>query len=186
MNYYATKNYHDRGGNRFNVGGELRIRAGGKLVFEEGAEIEGLAPGELEGPAIPYMAEIGSDVNTVAGLRERMNRLIALLKTAGLMESDAPTIAVLTQPVDLELVAGAIDAGDVVSAGYEVSDGSTPTYQWYSNTGDSNTGGSAISGATAASYAIPTDTVAGTYYFYCVASYEGVTQASDPVTVVVG
>lgn len=183
--YYATKNYNDRNGNRFNVGGEVRFKAGGKMVFEAGATVEGLKLSELDAPAALYMAEIGSDASSVALLRERVNHLVTLLKTAGLMASVVPTISVTAQPADLELVAGAIDSGDVVTAAFEVSDGSTPTLQWYSNTTDTNTGGSAISGATAASYAIPTGTTAGTYYYYCVANHEGVTQASDPVTVVV-
>lgn len=40
-------------------------------------------------------------------------------------------------------------------------------YQWYSNTTNSNVGGTAIGGATAISYSPPT-TVAGTRYYYCV------------------
>ncbi|MFN5844229.1 MAG: beta strand repeat-containing protein, partial [Flavobacteriia bacterium] len=45
-------------------------------------------------------------------------------------------------------------------------------YQWYSNTTNSNTGGNPISGATSASYSVPTGTV-GTYYYYCVVSAPG-------------
>jgi len=44
--------------------------------------------------------------------------------------------------------------------------GSSITYQWYSNTTASNTGGTIISGATSASYTPPTHT-AGTRYYYC-------------------
>ncbi|MFZ4413596.1 MAG: PKD domain-containing protein [Bacteroidales bacterium] len=40
-------------------------------------------------------------------------------------------------------------------------------YQWYSNTINNNTGGSLISGATAASYT-PLTTMIGTKYYYCV------------------
>ncbi|MCZ8515513.1 S-layer homology domain-containing protein [Paenibacillus filicis] len=48
-----------------------------------------------------------------------------------------------------------------------VSDGGTLSYQWYSNTTNSNAGGIAVSGATNASYAAPT-TVVGTTYYYVV------------------
>jgi hypothetical protein len=41
------------------------------------------------------------------------------------------------------------------------------TYQWYSNTSASNSGGSSINGATSVSYTPPT-TLAGTTYYYCV------------------
>ncbi len=43
----------------------------------------------------------------------------------------------------------------------------TLTYQWYSNTSNSNSGGTSIGSATSASYTPPTST-AGTIYYYCV------------------
>ena len=45
--------------------------------------------------------------------------------------------------------------------------GSPLSYQWYSNTVNSNVGGTAIAGATSSSY-IPTTTTAGTLYYYAV------------------
>jgi len=45
--------------------------------------------------------------------------------------------------------------------------GSSITYQWYSNTTNSNSGGTLISGATSASYTPPT-TTAGTKYYYVI------------------
>ena len=47
-----------------------------------------------------------------------------------------------------------------------VNDGGILSYQWYENTADSNSGGTAISGATAASYTPSTNTV-GYLYYYC-------------------
>ena len=41
------------------------------------------------------------------------------------------------------------------------------TYQWYSNVGSSNSGGTPITGATSSSY-IPSAATAGTLYYYCV------------------
>jgi hypothetical protein len=65
-----------------------------------------------------------------------------------------------------------------------VSDGGTPAYQWYSNTTASNTGGSIISGATSASFDIPTGLSAGTYYYYCmVNANNAVSVASNVATV---
>jgi hypothetical protein len=49
----------------------------------------------------------------------------------------------------------------------EIADGGTLTYQWYSNTANDNTSGTAISGATSASYKPPTAT-AGTIYYYVI------------------
>ncbi|MDN3676649.1 GEVED domain-containing protein [Flavobacterium paronense] len=52
-----------------------------------------------------------------------------------------------------------------------VASGTSPTYQWYSNTSNSNTGGTLLAGATSASYA-PLSTIAqlGTTYYYCIVS----------------
>ena len=48
-------------------------------------------------------------------------------------------------------------------------DDNTYTYQWYSNTENSTTGGTEIEGATNASYDIPAGKTAGnTEYYYCV------------------
>jgi hypothetical protein len=52
-----------------------------------------------------------------------------------------------------------------LSVAASVSDGGSLSYQWYSNTGASNTGGTVITGATAAEYNPPTGTV-GTYSYF--------------------
>ena len=44
----------------------------------------------------------------------------------------------------------------------------TYTYQWYSNTENANTGGTAISGATKKEYLLPAGMNAGDSYYYCV------------------
>jgi large repetitive protein len=46
----------------------------------------------------------------------------------------------------------------------------TPNYQWYVNTVNSNTGGTPISAATAASFAPPVDVV-GTFYYYVMLTF---------------
>ena len=48
----------------------------------------------------------------------------------------------------------------------------TQSYQWYSNTTSSNSGGTLISGATNTTYT-PLTTTAGTFYYYCVAVDSG-------------
>ncbi|TRW98556.1 PKD domain-containing protein [Flavobacterium gawalongense] len=45
----------------------------------------------------------------------------------------------------------------------------TPTYQWYSNSSVSNTGGTLITGETNATFLPPASTV-GTFYYYCIIS----------------
>ncbi len=55
----------------------------------------------------------------------------------------------------------------------------TPTYQWYSNTGNSNSGGTLISGATSSSYTPPSVIAnVGTTYYYCIVNNACDTQTS--------
>jgi gliding motility-associated-like protein len=49
----------------------------------------------------------------------------------------------------------------------------TPTYQWYSNTVNSNAGGSAIDGQTSATFSPPALTAATTFY-YCLVTFPGI------------
>jgi uncharacterized protein (TIGR02145 family) len=60
-------------------------------------------------------------------------------------------------------------AGKGATVKVSIANGVSPTYQWYSNTTTSTTGGTAISGATTASY-VYTPATAGTYYLYCIAT----------------
>ena len=91
-----------------------------------------------------------------------------------------PTITITTQPADLTNVT----EGSISGSLSVVADTNTSypvTYQWYENTVDSTTGGTVINGETSASFDIPTDLLAGSYYYYCVLSSTG---ASDVTTTV--
>ena len=104
---YNAKNYTEQGGDV--------TRFGGKVVFEEGVEVEGLsanplnkasadtlggikvgdglsidANGVLSADGItPAENQADSTATDVAGLVTDFNALLAKLKTAGLMEADA-------------------------------------------------------------------------------------------------
>ena len=66
---------------------------------------------------------------------------------------------------------GSISGSLSVSA--SVTGGATLSYQWYSNTTNSNSGGTVITSATSASFTIPTTLTAGTYYYFCEVSATG-------------
>ncbi|MCL1875799.1 MAG: putative Ig domain-containing protein [Synergistaceae bacterium] len=80
-----------------------------------------------------------------------------------------PIIAITAQPAaNTTVTAGRISGSLSVSA--SVSPNAALAYQWYSNMGASNSGGTAISGATSRTFTIPTNLTAGNYYYYCVVS----------------
>jgi len=69
---------------------------------------------------------------------------------------------ITTQPVSATIT---VNNSLNLSVSASRSDGGTLIYQWYSNTSESNSGGSIITGATSSSYSLPTGT-AGTYYYF--------------------
>jgi phi13 family phage major tail protein len=94
-----------------------------------------------------------------------------------------PTITITTQPAGLtEVTAGSITGSLSVVAESNTSD--PVTYQWYENTIDSTTGGIAINGETSASFDIPTDLLADTYYYYCVLNLSGADSVTTEVATV--
>lgn len=58
------------------------------------------------------------------------------------------------------------DIASTLSVTATAGSGTISSYQWYSNSANSNTGGTIIIGATSSSYTPPTTTV-GTLYYYC-------------------
>jgi hypothetical protein len=76
---------------------------------------------------------------------------------------DAQTPVITAHPQSAEYTKNATATPILVTA--NVSDDGTLTYQWYSNTNNTNTGGSVIDGATSANYTPPTNAVGVTYYY---------------------
>ena len=72
-----------------------------------------------------------------------------------------------TVTASLELTVG-YTSGSISSSATKPSGYNYIAYQWYSNTTASTSGGTRISRATSASYTIPQNLAAGTYYYYCV------------------
>ncbi|XMO86038.1 PKD domain-containing protein [Algibacter sp. AS12] len=60
--------------------------------------------------------------------------------------------------------------GTITALSVSVNGPGTPTYQWYSNTSNTNIGGSELTGETASTYTPPNSRVGITYY-YCVVSF---------------
>ena len=77
-------------------------------------------------------------------------------------------ITITTQPAPSTTVTQGSISGSLSVAASAASCVDGPNYQWYSNTTNSNTGGTVIPGATGSSFTIPASLTAGTYYYYCI------------------
>ena len=98
-------------------------------------------------------------------------------------------------PLDLDIAITAhpsattnVNAGSI-NGSFTVEASSTPSgaifyYQWYSNTSASNTGGTAITGATDAIFNIPATLTEGTYFYFCEVSANGATSVRSAVATV--
>ena len=75
---YNVKNYTEQGGEVTHIGG--------KLIFDEGAQVEGF-PGTSGGSQLEN--QVASEATTVAALKSDFNDLLSKLKSAGLMAADA-------------------------------------------------------------------------------------------------
>ncbi|WP_343256383.1 family 43 glycosylhydrolase [Ligaoa zhengdingensis] len=79
-------------------------------------------------------------------------------------EGNARRPIISTQPKDVTVI---VDTEAELSVEAMVKDSGVVTYQWYSNTTDSNVGGTEIAGATSASFK-PSTAEIGTFYYYVV------------------
>jgi hypothetical protein len=86
---------------------------------------------------------------------------------------NAATPNITSQPTDITVIA---DGMALLTSAAIISDSGTLTDQWYSNTINSDSDWTPISGATETSYSAPT-TTAGTRYYYCI-----VTNTNNNVT----
>ena len=77
-----------------------------------------------------------------------------------------PAAAFTSQPVPSAVCQG----GTPASLSVTFINGATPIYQWYANTVDNNFSGTAILGATNATYNPPTSTI-GSIYYYCIITF---------------
>ncbi len=98
------------------------------------------------------------------------------------LEYEKVAVNFSTQPTDnqTECIGGSLTLGTVAAS-------NTTSYQWYSNTTKSNTGGTSVgstNGGNTATFT-PTSTTAGTFYYYCVATNGTITTASNAVQITI-
>lgn len=102
---------------------------------------------------------------------------------SGVYQRTEVNLAIDTQPEDISVVP---NDSAVLIIGAAASGGESVSYQWYSNTVDSNSGGTPIVNAQNYYYHAPT-AATGTVYYYCVVKIPGSTAAitSDAAAVTV-
>ncbi|WP_205160376.1 MULTISPECIES: hypothetical protein [Bacillaceae] len=154
---YNTKNYTEQGGEKTVIGGELTIEKSGKLTFD-GSEVS------------QATFQSDSEASSVAGIVSDFNKLLGKLRSAGVVFPEAPLITILIEPLDITVTEGSIEESLGLEA--SVTGSGDLAYQWYSNTTESDSGGTLIEDATDPVFVLPTDITAGTYYYYCVVSAE--------------
>ena len=107
-------------------------------------------------------------------------KAITFTFTTGTCGSTETTPSITLQPVSATYNQGATATALTITA----EGNPAPTYQWYSNTSNSNTNGTLIPGETGASYT-PSTATAGTFYYYCVATNSKGSATSDVATITV-
>ena len=128
-------------------------------------------PTNLTGGTYYYFCE----VSTALGVSVRSN--VATVTVT------MPVITITTHPTSRTVTTGSISGYLSVTA--TVAPSTSLSYQWYSNISNSNTSGTAINGATNASYTIPTTLTGGTYYYFCeVRTTSGVSSTRSNVATV--
>ena len=80
---YNTKNYHEQGGEKTVIGGEVILAANAKVTIDPAAVIEGLPSGSFT----PAASQVDSTATTIEELVMDFNALLAKLRSAGLMAS---------------------------------------------------------------------------------------------------
>ena len=94
-----------------------------------------------------------------------------------------PVITITEQPVPaINVTEGSINTSLNITAA--VTEGAELSYQWYSNTTDSNSGGTPESGAASASFPIPGTLIVGTYYYFCETRAQGAEAVRSNVAIV--
>lgn len=127
-----------------------------------------------------YTATLSKGTHTITRNTSQAKLFVIDIQPTG------PSITISTQPQSADYVTGATANPLTVVA---TLDGYTLSYQWYKNTTNSNTGGTVISGATAASYTPTLPSTAGTTYYYCIVTAtngtETLTATSDVAAITV-
>lgn len=146
--------------------------------FNRAVKLKGPACYAGNGETALYVA---ADGKTQARLTDESIRALLLrAEEMGLVTVNRK-IVIVTQPRDVSVKAGAISQSLMIGA--TTAEG-TLAYQWFTCEAD-GTGAVAIEGATASTYALPSDLTVGAHHYRCTVYAQGITMDSDVATVTV-
>jgi|GEM_PF-3510343 len=117
------------------------------------------APTSVEGIIYYYCVVTSTDSSATGVPTASVTSNIVSVTVNPVTDADPPIIT-------LQPTVSPVNVGEMVNLSVTAT-GTKLTYQWYSNTTDSNSGGDPIKKATKASYSFKSTTV-GTFYYYCV------------------
>lgn len=137
---------------------------GGEAI--EGEITAGIVVPTAEIGMFYYYIEVTNTNNNVNGNRKTtLASRVAEVIVNNAINAETPQFT--RQPLSFSVDEGA--TAPVLSVEAEVTDEGVLTYQWFSNTTQSNDGGELIPGAQSSTYVVPT-ALTGTYYYYVVAT----------------
>jgi len=140
----------------------------------------------IDGQTRPYLR-----LNSVSLNQNGNQYRVVATSTSGERNSNAATLIVnaitntqvpniIVHPVNGTIL---VDGSITLSVAADVTDRGTLSYQWFSSTTDSNTGGTLISGATARTFSPPTNREGTTFYFVVVTSTNNYASGSRTASV---
>ncbi|MFT9848537.1 cadherin-like beta sandwich domain-containing protein [Aneurinibacillus sp. REN35] len=136
-------------------------------------------PTGTAGTTYYYVVVTNTDTSATGQQTATVTSSVAEVQVNALSNAATPNID--TQPVDQT-----VNVGDSASLSVVASGGASLSYQWYSNTTNSNSGGTLISGATSATYAAPTGTAGTTYYYVVVTNTDSSATGQQTTTATSG
>ena len=147
------------------------IDNGSSITLNNIDSVEGIS---LEGTPVTTDDSTTVTVKTTAAVAEGSYQLSLTIDgttsaefTLTVSPANTPVITINTQPAATTIVTqGSISGSLTVAA--TVTHSATLSYQWYSNTTASNSGGTPVqTGGTGANFTIPTALTQGAYYYFC-------------------
>ncbi|KEF37650.1 immunoglobulin I-set domain-containing protein [Schinkia azotoformans MEV2011] len=133
------------------------------------------APTGSAGTTYYYVVVTNTDSSATGNQTATATSNVVAVTVNSLTHAATPSID--TQPTDQT-----VNVGESATLSVAASGGASLSYQWYSNTTNSTTGGTPVLGATTATYAVPTGSAGTTYYYVVVTNTDNSATGNQTAT----